>query len=437
MRENLWTGLPAMRNLTSEGQAKIAEIAQRHGASTDGVLTMLDALQRGGGTMAQFSHPDFGGSGQWMRGGMTMVSDLFNNALKAKVDGVCNDLSYLLGGDLNLFQEPAQGSGVRSFGSSGSFGNYGSWWPSEFGQPNSSGGQNDIRYAYFGHVNRLAVDMGGTVTIYDTGDHVISGVSQQQGNGWTLTFSSQYGTVPVGSLRVVSGNGAQTAPQTAPHRSRPEPAPFQPQVRSSRQDTSLTADGLSGTTWKFGPSTGDSSTRITLSPDGGIGGDYDPKARFWSAENGALIFYDAEGRPTVRFTDAGHDQSGATITGTDPASGGTTWVLRSPDAPAAASAGSPPAQSSLPIPVDLPPDNGARGRLRPVPRHPPLLSRRRDRGGRPTETRWRIDGDTVVLLHGSGRPTARFDTFQFQRGRWTLNGTLQSDPGVTMVLRQA
>src|SRR3954463_10204808 len=219
--ENLWTDLPAMRNLTSEGQAKIAEIAQRHGVSTDGVLTMLDALQRGGGTMAQFSHPDFGGSGQWMRGGMTMVSDLFNNALKAKVDGVCNDLSYLLGGDLSWFQEPVQNS---SFSSSGSFGNYGSWWPPELGQPNSSGGQNDIRYAYFGHANRLAVDMGGTVTVYDTGDHVISGVSQQQGNGWTLTFSSQYGTVPVNSLRVVSGNGAQGNPQPE---AVPEPAPFQ------------------------------------------------------------------------------------------------------------------------------------------------------------------------------------------------------------------
>ena len=210
-----------MRNLTSEGQAKIAEIAQRHGVSTDGVLTMLDALQRGGGTMAQFSHPDFGGSGQWMRGGMTMVSDLFNNALKAKVDGVCNDLSYLLGGDLSWFQEPVRNS---SFSSSGSFGNYGSWWPAELGQPNSSGGQNDIRYAYFGHANRLAVDMGGTVTVYDTGDHVISGVSQQQGNGWTLTFSSQYGTVPISSLRVVSGDGAQGNPQPEPV---PEPAPFQ------------------------------------------------------------------------------------------------------------------------------------------------------------------------------------------------------------------
>ena len=258
--ENLWTGLPAMRNLTSEGQAKIAEIAQRHSVSTDGVLTMLDALQRGGGTMAQFSHPDFGGSGQWMRGGMTMVSDLFNNALKAKVDGVCNDLSYLLGGDLSWFQEPVQNS---SFSSSGSFGNYGPWWPQELGQPNSSGGQNDIRYAYFGHANRLAVDMGGTVTVYDTGDHVISGVSQQQGNGWTLTFSSQYGTVPISSLRVVSGNAAQsqssarTGAGAGPFQS-PAPVHSQSSFQSAEPfgPISLTPEGLAGTTWNFGPAGG-------------------------------------------------------------------------------------------------------------------------------------------------------------------------------------
>jgi hypothetical protein len=33
--------------------------------------------------MAQLSHPEFGGSGQWMAGGATMFSDMFNNALKA------------------------------------------------------------------------------------------------------------------------------------------------------------------------------------------------------------------------------------------------------------------------------------------------------------------------------------------------------------------
>jgi len=427
-----------MRNLTSDGQARIAEIAQRYGVSTDGVLTMLDALQRGGGTMAQFSHPDFGGSGQWMRGGMTMVSDFFNNALKSTVDGVCNELSNLLAGDLSWFQEsqPAQTS---TFSSSSSFGGYGSWWPADLGQPNSSGGQNDIRYAYFGHANRLAVDNGGTVTVYDTGDHVISGVSQQQGNGWTLTFSSQYGTVPVSSLRVVSGDTPRPDPtpaQTpAPVRNEPQ-APVQPPA--SPGSLSLTQDALAGTTWLFGPTGGSANARITLAPEGGITGDADPHARFWSAENAALTFYDADGRPTVRFSDVGQEQSGAVISGTDPGPNGGAWMLRSPDAPVPVPPNPAPVPDALPIPVNLSAGQWSledgNGQTLATLR---LLPDGGIEGGRPTETRWRIDGDAVVLLHGSGRPTARFDTFQFQRGRWSLNGTLQSDAGVTMVLRQA
>jgi hypothetical protein len=31
-----------------------------------------------------------------MRGGMVMVGDMFNHALKAKVDGLCSELSSLL-----------------------------------------------------------------------------------------------------------------------------------------------------------------------------------------------------------------------------------------------------------------------------------------------------------------------------------------------------
>jgi hypothetical protein len=35
------------------------------------------------------------------------------------------------------------------------------WWPEELGeQPNSAGGQNEMRYAFFGDQHRLAVDTG-------------------------------------------------------------------------------------------------------------------------------------------------------------------------------------------------------------------------------------------------------------------------------------
>ena len=45
---------------------------------------MLFSLVAGGGGMAQFSHSEFGGLGQWVAGGPIMISDMFNNALKAR-----------------------------------------------------------------------------------------------------------------------------------------------------------------------------------------------------------------------------------------------------------------------------------------------------------------------------------------------------------------
>jgi hypothetical protein len=66
-----------------EVENAIAEIARRHGLSREAVLALLFALHAGGGTMAQFSIPELGGSGQWMQGGMTMVGgNMFDNALR-------------------------------------------------------------------------------------------------------------------------------------------------------------------------------------------------------------------------------------------------------------------------------------------------------------------------------------------------------------------
>ena len=43
----------------------ITDLASRYWMSPDAVLTLLQALQEGGGWQAQFSHPELGGMGQW------------------------------------------------------------------------------------------------------------------------------------------------------------------------------------------------------------------------------------------------------------------------------------------------------------------------------------------------------------------------------------
>ena len=73
----------------------ITRVSLRHSVSPDAVRTILRALRSGGGTMAQFSHSDFGGMSQWSPG-MTMVGDMFNNSLKSKLDAVCTELAASL-----------------------------------------------------------------------------------------------------------------------------------------------------------------------------------------------------------------------------------------------------------------------------------------------------------------------------------------------------
>jgi Short C-terminal domain len=93
----------------------------------------------------------------------------------------------------------------------------------ELGFPNGSGAQNQVRYAYFNAAHRLAVELNGHVTVYDSLDHQIGGVSQQQGSGGSLTFTSQYGTVSVSTLPILSVDGVPRdvpAPGPRPEASR-------------------------------------------------------------------------------------------------------------------------------------------------------------------------------------------------------------------------
>src|SRR3954462_4759888 len=134
-----------MTHLSPDGQRIVNDLAQRHGFSPDAVTHMMFAVLNGNGGMAQFSHPEFGGSGQWMRGGMTMIGDMFNNRLKGRVDALCADLSALVAGQADLirtgsFQSQSQGGYGQFQGSGGPAGSAslfvpapqtgasGNWW---------------------------------------------------------------------------------------------------------------------------------------------------------------------------------------------------------------------------------------------------------------------------------------------------------------------
>ncbi|MCK8786450.1 SHOCT domain-containing protein [Roseomonas sp. NAR14] len=200
-----------MPQLTEDGRRAVDEIARNTGFGPDAVTTMLNAMIAGGGYMAQFSHPELGGMGQWSRGGMLMIGDMFNNGLKARVDQLANALSDA------MQRGPLVAASDGGFMSSGGqFGGQG-WWPSELGSPSSSGAQNDMRYAIFPGARRLAVLQGGQVTVYDTRDHSLYGVSQQQGGSQSLSFNSQYGTVRLEDLPVVSGGMTGGSAPAADH----------------------------------------------------------------------------------------------------------------------------------------------------------------------------------------------------------------------------
>ncbi len=201
-----------MNQLTSDAERTIANLSDRYRVSQDAVRTLLLAVSNGGG-MAQFSHPELGGSGQWMRGGMTMVGDMFNYGLQGTVSGICSELSNLLASTQVFLPAPprmSSGQQQQQHNGFGSFGGYsGNWWPADLGSPSSSGGQNGSNYAYFPQARRLAVQADGQISVYDTLDHQIGGVQQQQGGpSGSQSFSSQFGTFTVESLPLVSGNGS-------------------------------------------------------------------------------------------------------------------------------------------------------------------------------------------------------------------------------------
>jgi hypothetical protein len=62
----------------------------------------------------------------------------------------------------------------------------------------------------------LAINLGGKVTLYDTLDHQIAGVSQQQSRDASFTFVSQRGLVRLTDLPVVWTIKGGPAPSSPP-----------------------------------------------------------------------------------------------------------------------------------------------------------------------------------------------------------------------------
>jgi Short C-terminal domain len=204
-----------MQELTPEGRRRVAQVAQQHSVSTDAALTVLRALLAGHGTAAQFNHPDLGGMGQWTQGGMTMVGTLFDEGLKARVDALCTTLAALLRDQPEAVVASSSQSQHQASGPEASrfvAGSTGPWWPSELGQPSAAGSQNELGYAVFPAAQRLAIETNGRVTLYDTGDHQISGIAQQQSADQSLTFTSQHGLVRLEDLRVVGAGDRSSGP---------------------------------------------------------------------------------------------------------------------------------------------------------------------------------------------------------------------------------
>jgi hypothetical protein len=173
----------------------MTNVANKYGISTNAVTNLTIALMNSNGTMAQFNIPELGGGGQWMQGGMTMVGDMFNNQLKYTVDGLCVEISNL------IHQGAIQ---YKPLPQKGEFGFVPDWW-GDLGFPNSTGSQNGTSYAIFSNIHRLAINENGKITVFDTLDNQIGGVGQQQGGNYSVTFTSQYGTVNLNSLPIVSG----------------------------------------------------------------------------------------------------------------------------------------------------------------------------------------------------------------------------------------
>ncbi len=171
----------------------IAALAKKHQLSEGAVRALADALRTGNGG-AQWSHPELGGMGQWSRGGMLQIGDMWNDGLKAKVAAVLAELA----------EAGSRSAGASDIHEIDAPRPAATWWPTHLGAPAATGAQNAMRYACFPDERRLAIERDGAVTLYDTGEHRLTGFAQAQSTGQTLSFTGPDGPVSLTDLVTTS-----------------------------------------------------------------------------------------------------------------------------------------------------------------------------------------------------------------------------------------
>lgn len=204
---------------SQEDKQFIQAVAEHNQLSESAVEALFVAIQAGHGTAAQFNHPELGGLGQWMGDGMIMLGDMFNHRLKATVAQVCTEIAdYLTGRPPQSEVERPQTRQTKPHAKEPSpmqfkpfapmremtFSAQEAWWPQEFGTPTASGAQNTLQYVYFAQKKRLVIRLDQRVAVYDTQDHQINGVSQQQDAKQKVTLRSQKGELSLSTLKKLS-----------------------------------------------------------------------------------------------------------------------------------------------------------------------------------------------------------------------------------------
>ena len=207
-----------MSEQSSDNSAALRALAERQGFSLEAVRAMLAAVQAGGGRAAQFDHPEFGGMGQWFSGGMVMIGRMNDYGLQARVSALCEEIAAALP-ELSPRKKAGSPTGQAWDWAPSE------WWPEGLGRPSSVGSQNATRYAWFPETRRHAVETHGRLALYDTGEHVITGASQQQSGTSSFRFSGPRGDISLEDLKPVEQPHGASPARTEPQEPAPSPAP--------------------------------------------------------------------------------------------------------------------------------------------------------------------------------------------------------------------